>query len=163
MKRMSESVHIEEMDDEKIAAINPEIGTVRIPPGVQIYSINGPFFFGAAETFERTLSGIHESVKVLIIRLGHVPFVDATAIHGFGEMVHLFQRRGTRVIICEANPRVTHKLAQAKLIDRLGGENVYPDLRSALNAVERRSNCSETDPARENEEKFLSGTASSIR
>ncbi len=161
MKRMSESVHIEEMSGEKIAAVDPEIGKIHIPPGVQVYSINGPFFFGAAETFERTLSGIHESVKVLIIRLGNVPFVDATALHGFEEMVHLFQKRSTRVIICEANKRVTHKFAQAKLIDRLGTENVYPDLRSALIAVQGPNSGAPTDPTRKNGEKVLSVTAPS--
>jgi len=138
MKRMSESVHIEEMDAEKNVGMDPDLGKVHIPPGVQVYSINGPFFFGAAETFERTLSGLHEGVKVLIIRLGKVPFIDATAMHGFGEMVRQFQRRSTRILICEANERVTYKLAHAKLIEQLGEENVYPDLISALRAAERQ-------------------------
>ena len=136
MKRMSESVHIEQMNGHEIGGEERETGKVHIPAGVQVYSINGPFFFGAAETFERTLSGIHESVKVLIVRLGKVPFIDATAIHAFAEMIHLFQRRSTRVIICEANELVTRRLAQAKLIEKLGPENIYSDLISALNALE---------------------------
>lgn len=135
MKRMSESVHIEQMNGEEIGTIGPEMSEVRVPPGVQVYSIDGPFFFGAAETFERTLSGIHETVKVLIIRLGRVPFVDATAMHAFREMICLFQKRSTRIIICEANARVTHKLTQARIIEQLGPKNVYPDLISALNAL----------------------------
>jgi SulP family sulfate permease len=151
MKRMSDSVHIEEMSSDQIGTMNPEMGKLRVPPGVQVYSINGPFFFGAAETFERTLSGLHESVKVLIIRLGNVPFIDATAMHGFWEMVHLFQRRSTRIIICEANERVTYKLAHAKIIEQLGAENVYPDLRSALHAAEGLSSTVQTDPKNKNE------------
>lgn len=137
MKRMSESVHIEEMNGHETGAKDPEIGAVRIPQGVQVYSINGPFFFGAAETFEHTLSGIHENVKTLVIRLGKVPFIDATAIHGFGEVIRLFQKRSTRIIVCEANERITRKLTQAKLIEQLGPENFHPDLASALNAAKR--------------------------
>ncbi len=152
MKRMSESVHIEQMNGYEIGAKDPEIGTVRIPRGVQVYSINGPFFFGAAETFERTLSGMHESVKVLIIRLGKVPFIDATALHGFGEIVRLFQKRSTRIIICEANERITRKLTQAKLLEQLGPENVYPDLISALNALEGPGGVAQIQPGKMEEE-----------
>lgn len=162
MKRMSESVHIEEMNGDESGAKGSDIEKVRIPQGVQVYSINGPFFFGAAETFERTLSGMHESVKVLIIRLGKVPFIDATAMHGFGEMIRLFQKRSTRIIICEANERVSHKLAQAKLIDQFGTENVYPDLTSALIAAEGASRVVRMDPKEKNGEKVLPGALKSI-
>ncbi|MBI2779253.1 MAG: STAS domain-containing protein [Gammaproteobacteria bacterium] len=135
MKRMSESVRIEDITAGEIEAALPEGAQGELPQGVRIYSIDGPFFFGAAETFERTLAGLHEDVKVLIIRLGRVPFIDATAMHTFGEMIKLFQKRRTRIVICEANERVIHKLTQAHIIERLGEGNVYPDLVSALDAV----------------------------
>lgn len=135
MKRMSESVRIEDITAGEIEASLPEGAQGGLPQGVRIYSIDGPFFFGAAETFERTLAGLHEDVKVLIIRLGRVPFIDATAMHTFAEMIKLFQKRCTRIVICEANERVIHKLTQAHIIEQLGEGNVYPDLASALDAV----------------------------
>ena len=54
----------------------------------------------------------------------------------FREMIELFQKRHKRIIICEANERVTQKLSQAGILDQMGAENVYPDLLAALNAAE---------------------------
>lgn len=138
MKRMAESVRIEGINDEEIAALLPDYCVVGIPKGVQIYSIDGPFFFGAAERFENTIMDLNGDINVLIIRLGRVPFVDATAMQSFREMIELFQKRHKRIIICEANERVNYKLNQARILEQLGEENSYPDLLSALNAAEGR-------------------------
>ncbi len=138
MKRMTESVRVEALSSDQVASMLPAYCPVGVPADVQIYSIDGPFFFGAAETFERTLAGLHEDVKVLIIRLNRVPFIDTTAMHTLQKTISLFQRRGTRIILCDANARVTHKLIQARIIEHLGADNVFPDLLSALEAVERR-------------------------
>ena len=128
MKRMTESVKIEGIKDADIVDFCP----VGIPKGVQIYAIDGPFFFGAAETFERTMSGLHQDVRLLIIRLGRVPFVDATGLYALKATIKLFQKRGTRVILCEANAQVLKKLANAGLDRTLGTENLVPDLAAAL-------------------------------
>ncbi len=128
MKRMTESVKIEGAKDEDLIAFCP----VGIPKGVQIYAIDGPFFFGAAETFERTMSGLHQDVRLLIIRLGRVPFMDATGIYALKATIKLFQKRGTRVVLCEANAQVLKKLGNAGLDRTLGNENLVPDLAAAL-------------------------------
>ncbi|MBI3344587.1 MAG: STAS domain-containing protein [Gammaproteobacteria bacterium] len=137
MKRMAESVRIEGINSEEIATLLPDYCVIGIPKGVQIYSIDGPFFFGAAETFENTMMELNGDIRVLIIRLARVPFVDATAMQTFHEMIELFQNKHKRIIICEANERVTRKLTQAGILDQLGAENVYPDLLAALNAAEK--------------------------
>jgi len=138
MKRMAESVRIEGINSEEIASLLPDYCVIGIPKGVQIYSIDGPFFFGTAETFENTLMTLNGDIRVLIIRLARVPFIDATAMRAFREMIALFQKRHKRIIICEANERVTRKLSQTGILDQLGAENVYPDLLTALNAAEGR-------------------------
>ena len=135
MRNMAQSVQIEEVNTSDVNAALTGDQPFTLPAGVQIYSIDGPFFFGAAESFERTLAGLHENVKVLIIRLGRVPFIDATAMHTFRQMISLFQKRRTRIMICEANVRVMRKLIHAKIMDKLGMENVFPDLASAINAL----------------------------
>lgn len=136
MKRMAESVRIAGINSEEIATLLPDYCVIGIPKGVQIYSIDGPFFFGAAEAFENTMMELNGDIRVLIIRLARVPFVDATAMQTFREMIELFQNKHKRIIICEANERVTRKLTQAGILDQLGAENVYPDLLAALNAAE---------------------------
>lgn len=136
MKRMAESVRIEGINSEEVAALLPDYCVIGIPKGVQIYSIDGPFFFGAAEAFENTMMELNGDIRVLIIRLARVPFVDATAMQTFRQMIELFQNKHKRIILCEANERVTRKLTQAGILDQLGAENVYPDLLAALNAAE---------------------------
>lgn len=119
MKRMSETVRIEGESEASLAALCP----VGVPAGVQIYSIDGPLFFGAAATFERTLAGLHDQARVVVLRLGRVPFVDATAMQALADVVRHFQQRHIRVRVCEANPRLAHKLQQFGLLDKLGQQD----------------------------------------
>ncbi|HEX7972428.1 MAG TPA: SulP family inorganic anion transporter [Thiobacillus sp.] len=116
MKRMSETVTIEGESEEGLASLCP----VGVPPGVQIYTIDGPLFFGAAATFERTLAGLHDQARVVILRLGRVPFVDATAMQALADVVRHFQQRRIRVRVCEANPRLAQKLKDFGLMGKLG-------------------------------------------
>lgn len=143
MRRMADSVRVDPFtatalsDGGSTSAVG---GIEKIPPNVYVYSIDGPFFFGAAETFERTMASLHQNVKVLVIRLGRVPFIDATAMHTLDEMLVLFRKRGTRVILCEMNERVRGKLEMAGLYDEIGTPNIFPDLESALKAAGKGPN-----------------------
>ena len=116
MKRMSETVSIEDESEASLAALCP----VGVPHGVQIYSIEGPLFFGAAATFERTLAGLHDQARVVIFRLGRVPFVDATAMQALADVARHFQQRHIRVRVCEANSRLAQKLLKFGLMNKLG-------------------------------------------
>lgn len=116
MKRMSETVKIEGDSAETLASVCP----VAVPPGVRIYSIDGPLFFGAAATFERTLAGLHDDARVLVLRLGQVPMADATAMQALADLTRHFQQRGVKVVLCEANDRINTKLANFGLLERLG-------------------------------------------
>lgn len=130
MQRMAKSVRIEQLQEEKITN---EIGLpCTFPKELMVYSINGPLFFGAAETFEHAMNTIHSDIKTLIIRLRDVPFIDATGLEAFHEMVTQFQHRGVRILICEANERVTKKLDRAKIIDLIGTQHIFKNLSQAL-------------------------------
>ncbi len=131
MKRMSETVRIEGESESSLAALCP----VGVPPGVQIYTIDGPLFFGAAATFERTLAGLHDQARVVIFRLGRVPFADATAMHALADVVHHFQQRHIRVRVCEANPRLAGKLREFGLLDKLGQEDATVSVLEVLTEV----------------------------
>jgi SulP family sulfate permease len=128
MKRMTESVTVQSETDESMAEFCP----VGVPKGVQIYSIDGPFFFGAASSFESTLASLHESMTVLIIRMGRVPFIDVTGIYMLKDTIARFQKRGVRVILCEANPTVSRKLAQSGVDQLLGAGNSLSGVDVAL-------------------------------
>jgi sulfate permease, SulP family len=100
--------------------------------GVVIYSIDGPFFFAAAEKLERSLQHIQRRTTTLVLRLGHVPFVDATGIFALEEIIADFRRHGAAVLFTEVRPNVLYKLNRSGLIDLIGEKNVLESLTDAL-------------------------------
>ncbi len=90
----------------------------KVPPGVVVYTIEGPFFFGAVEALEQALMHTQTDPACLVLRLRHVPFMDITGIEALREAVEGLERRGVRVILCEANMRVLRKLLRAGLFPR---------------------------------------------
>lgn len=131
MKRMSETVTIEGETDTSLAGVCP----VGVPKGVQVYSIDGPLFFGAAATFERTLAGLHDDTRVLILRLGQVPMADATAMKALADMTRHFQQRGVKVLLCEANARINEKLVKFGLLAQLNQADATLGLLDVLSTV----------------------------
>ncbi len=135
MRRSAEAVQIEEQP----ADPGPEANaTSPAGNGVVVYSIQGPFFFGAAEKLERTLAHIQQRTHTLILRMGHVPFVDATGILAIEEIISDFRRRGTLVLIAELRANVRYKLERAGILEHLGPENLADSLEQARDIAERR-------------------------
>lgn len=112
MRRMSLSVEVEEMTHETITAAS-HAKPDELPGDVLVYTVDGPLFFGAAETFERALARTHDDPKTLIIRLNRVPFMDMTDLQTLEEVMGKFTARGVHVILSEANARVAAKLKRA--------------------------------------------------
>ena len=93
-----------------------EAGLTALPAGTLVYEINGPMFFGAIENLERVLLQTHTDPQLLILRLRRVPFMDITGIQSLQSVLETLRKRGVRVILCEANPRVLSKLKTAQVI-----------------------------------------------
>ncbi len=132
LRRMAETVETREMN---LQALQPELthhGIQHLPPGVMVYEIAGPMFFGAVENFERALLQTHTDPKVLIIRLRQVPFMDITGIQTLDEVVNQLRRRGVQVVLCEANPRVLRKLRRAGIIGKPGAPDYSEQFIAAL-------------------------------
>jgi sulfate permease, SulP family len=132
MRRMADSVNVEqqiEVPPGDSAAGSPALAA---NSGVLIYSIEGPFFFGAAEKLERTLKHIQRPATTLILRMGNVPFVDATGIFAIEEIITDFKRHGATVLLVEVRPNVRYKLERGGLISHVGKENVIDSLEQAL-------------------------------
>ena len=123
MRRMANAVQIEDDNENFLAATAHE--NFELPPGTMIYDIEGPFFFAAADKLERTLESIQSHTNTLILRMRHVPFVDATGIQSLSEIVDDCHRFKTRLIICGMRENVRKKLQQAKVIDKLGAGNLF--------------------------------------
>ncbi len=94
-----------------------------VNPGVSIYEIDGPFFFGIATKFEEMMrSTLGRKPKVRIIRMRKVPFIDSTAIHNLEILIKSSQEDGIHIVLSGVKENVRHSLEQAG-IDRLIGRD----------------------------------------
>ncbi len=137
LRRMATSVEVLSVDQ---GALQDELrasGRSGLPADVLVYSIEGPLFFGAVENLERALAQTHTDPRCIVIRLGRVPFMDITGIQSLEEASQNLERRGVRVLLCEARPTVLRKLVRAGLVGKRAGHRRYRrDLGAALKACE---------------------------
>lgn len=134
LRRMATSVEVRQATEHELSQEFAHLGLIRLPPGVLVYTVEGPFFFGAVENFERALAGTHTDPSVLIIRLRWVPFMDITGLQTLDEVIRDLHQRHVRVMLVGANARVLGKLERAGIVDLIGAENSYGNLGDALRA-----------------------------
>jgi SulP family sulfate permease len=135
MRRMAEVTHVNVLRRELADADETDVDPVRghaIPAGVQVYEIDGPFFFGAAERFKDTLAQVGEKPRVLVIRLRHVPAIDSTGLRALTDLVRRSQRDGTLVLLSDVHAQPMIAIGRSALLDELGDANVLGDLDEAL-------------------------------
>jgi SulP family sulfate permease len=104
-----------------------------IPRGVEVYEINGPFFFGAAEKFKETITDLRTAPKVLIIRMRNVPAMDSTGLNALRDVVSRFRRVGARVILSDVHAQPMVALQRSALGAELGEEDLAGNIDDALN------------------------------
>jgi SulP family sulfate permease len=109
------------------------VGRRSVPAGVEVYEINGPFFFGAAETFKDRLTQIAGKPKVLILRMRHVLAIDSTGLHALRDVIARSRRDGTLVVLSDVHAQPVVALVQSGAQAEIGEENVYGNLDDALN------------------------------
>ncbi|WP_207239261.1 SulP family inorganic anion transporter [Pseudomonas sp. GW456-L15] len=132
LRRMASSVEVQQVVEQDLQQELHRSGQQHLPPGVLIYTIEGPLFFGAAETFERALAQTHSDPQVLIIRLKHVPFMDITGLQTLEEVIGQLHKRAIVVKLCEANLKVHGKLERVGILHAIGAQNYHRDLSEAL-------------------------------
>ncbi|PWF41880.1 SulP family inorganic anion transporter [Massilia glaciei] len=132
VRRMSQSVEVVRLTETDLHQDLAGQGMPALPEGVVVYAIEGPFFFGAVERFERIVLHGDNLPKVLVLRLRRVPFMDITGMQALEEAIGGLQGRGVRVIMCEANPTVRKKVAAAGLLSLLGDDGYFDAFGPAL-------------------------------
>jgi SulP family sulfate permease len=108
-----------------------------VPRGVEVYEINGPFFFGAAEKFKDTLAEVSKKPKVLIIRLRNVPAIDSTAMHALRDLVRRTRRDKTLVLLSDVHAQPLVALGRSELLDEIGEEHLFGNIDDALEAARK--------------------------
>jgi SulP family sulfate permease len=141
IRRMAEVTNISsvtrELEDDLEETSDPSaVSTRRIPKGVEVYEINGPFFFGAAETFKDTIARIAGKPRVLIIRMRHVLSLDSTGMHALKDVVHRSRKDGTIVLLSDVHMQPLVALTGSALLEEIGKESLFANLDDALEAAD---------------------------
>ena len=136
MKRVMETTDISVIKDE----IDPNTETdanvheehLLVPAGVEVYEINGPYFFGIATKFEEIMSELGDRPKVRIIRMRKVPFIDSTGIHNLTNLCEMSKKENIHIVLSGVNEKVHKVLEKAGFYDLLGEDNICPNINVAL-------------------------------
>ncbi len=103
-----------------------------IPEGVEVYEINGPFFFGVADMLINTLEHIGKTPKVFILRMRNVPAIDATGEHALENFYNTCKKAGTQLVLSGVNPVPYETLKKMHFIEMIGEENITNHIDKAL-------------------------------
>ena len=137
MKRMSETTDVkaitEEIDLNQDAEFSTEnLDHLIIPQGVEVYEINGPYFFGAGNKFEEIMASFGDRPKVRIIRMRKVPFVDSTGIHNLTNLCEMSKKEGIQIVLSGVREKVNGQLEHAGFYHLIGEENICSHINLAL-------------------------------
>lgn len=121
-----EQIGVGEITDEPLAEEHLEL-----PDRVEVYEVEGPFFFGIANKFEEVMVTVHDHPEVRIIRMRRVPFIDSTGLYNLQMVLSRQRRRGVHVVLSGVRPAVYTHLEQTGIIDQVGRENVLPTFAEA--------------------------------
>jgi len=136
MRRISEttkvSVSTDSIDLSEDAEVPFEDEVLTIPHGVEVYEINGPFFFGIANKFDECMKPLRGKPAVRIVRMRKVPFMDSTGLHNLESLCRLSQKEGIHIILSGVNEKVRAMLEKNGTDKQIGSENICGHISGAL-------------------------------
>jgi SulP family sulfate permease len=137
IRRMSEISNVSMITRELRGDADPEddplaIALREVPAGVEVFEVNGPFFFGMADTFWNALRNIEQPVPILIIRIRNVPAIDATGLHVLQDLNKKCRKEGTQLIFSGVLKQPMSVFTQSGFLEELGAENFCPTIDDAL-------------------------------
>jgi len=136
LRRISESTQISifkhDIDKEEFIEGNTDAEKMLLPKGVEVYEIEGPFFFGVANKFEETMKQLGDKPKIRIIRMRKVPFMDSTGIKNLQSLIQLSKKDKTQILLSGVNDDVAAMLAKSGIEAELGAENILNNISAAM-------------------------------
>lgn len=138
MKRMSEvaNVDVDNLDAAEGDTVRiQENKRLKALPNVQVYEINGPFFFGAADKFLAALNQIGDETNTLIIRMRNVPAMDATALNAFMRMIEICKKRHIKILLSGLRDQPLKVIKNAELDQEIGPDNIFTTESEAIDYV----------------------------
>lgn len=136
MKRVMETTEIsvirDEIDPNKESDLEVHEEHLTLPKGVEVYEINGPYFFGIATKFEEIMSQLGDRPKIRIIRMRKVPFIDSTGIHNLTNLCVMSQKENIHIILSGVNDKVHKVLERSGFYELLGEDNICSNINEAV-------------------------------
>ena len=136
MKRVMETTEISVIRDEIDPNLESDLEVheehLVLPKGVEVYEINGPYFFGIATKFEEMMAQLGDRPKIRIIRMRRVPFIDSTGIHNLTNLCEMSQKEGIHIILSGVNEKVHRALEKSGFYELLGKENICSNINEAV-------------------------------
>lgn len=136
MRRMMETTQVSVSTDRLDLSADSEIRhddeVLKIPSGVEVYEIDGPFFFGVANKFDECMKQLSTKPRIRIIRMRKVPFIDSTGLHNLESLCRLSQREHIHIILSGVNDQVRAMIMKSRMDERIGRENICGDIHEAL-------------------------------
>ncbi len=138
MRRMSEVANVSvvrrEINDQPDDDSDPNaVRRRQVPNGVEVYEINGPFFFGAADRFRDTLTQVAARPQVLIIRMRNVPAMDSTGMRALREIVRRSRADGALTLLSDVHAQPLVAMGRIGLLDEIGEDDIFGNIDDALN------------------------------
>lgn len=136
MHRVTQTTHVSvatgriDLSDE--GEIHHDDEVLVIPKGVEVYEIDGPFFFGVANKFDGVMKSLGDKPKVRIIRMRKVPFMDSAGLHNLESLLRLSQGEHIRLILSGVNKEVHTVLTTSGFEEKIGSENICSNIHDAL-------------------------------
>lgn len=140
MKRMADVSNIsaitrelESPEDDLAERKDPDsIARCNVPADVEIYEINGPFFFGVADKLQDTLRGLVRPPSVFILRLRHVPAIDATGLHALTEFHRKCRKQGTKLLLSGVHAQPLFAFVRSGFDKVVGEDNILSNIDDAI-------------------------------
>ena len=137
MSQMSKAVSLAEIFQERQLDFpekkdRDDLSKKEVPPGVEVYEIQGPFFFGAANILRDVLQG--SAPKVFILRMRSVSMIDASGMYALKEFYDQCKKRDTALFLSGMQGQTRRSLKKFGLFDVIGEKHIFPDIDSALAA-----------------------------
>ncbi len=108
-----------------------------LPPGVEVYEINGPLFFGVADRLKDTLRALERPPRVFVLRMRRVPAIDASGLHALEEFYEKCRRQGTKLLLSGVHAQPLVAFHRARFDERLGPDTMFGSLDDALDRARR--------------------------
>jgi len=112
----------------------------KLPKDIAVYEIGGPLFFASAKQYAELIQKRAISAKILIIRMRHVTFIDATALHNFYETIEILKENGTVIVTSGTNNEVFEALKKHKIVTLIGEENMHRTFIRAVSSAKTHFN-----------------------